>query len=111
MKKYMIADLMKDLGVCSPENLGGCKEYNNGIGESAEKSGSYYNISAQFDYKNDNYVITIDYKNGSSQEKIVDGATAEDFITNGLDESKRSRPMPWPFGDKEFLHWPNQMGK
>lgn len=122
MKKILIADVVKaskseepipeDNGSgCSPENKAGCKEYNPGIGDHAEYSGSYYDITAEFDYNNDNYVITIDYNKGQSQEKIVDGTTAEDFVTNGLNESKRNPAMTWPFGSLDFLHWPNQVGK
>ena len=105
----MVADLVKDLGICSRDNKAGCREYNDSIGESAEYAGKYYDIAAEFDYNNDNYVITIDYHKGQSQEQIVDGATAQDFIDNGLDESKRKPPMPWPFGSKDHLHWPNQV--
>lgn len=108
MKKYMVADFVKEMDVCSPENPGGCKEYNDNIGEYAEYAGKYYDITAEFDYNNDNYVITINYHKGQSQEKVVDGATAEDFINNGLDESKRKPPMPWPWGSLDHLHWPGQ---
>ena len=104
----MVADLVKDLNICSPENPGGCKEYNDNIGESADKRGKYYTIYADFDYALDSYLITIEYDKGQSQEKVVDGATAEDFINNGLDESKRNPAMTWPFGSLEYLHWPNQ---
>ena len=111
MKKYMVADLLKDANVCSLENLGGCKEYNDDIGIGpVQYKGKYYNLEIEFDPKQDNYVVTIDYDKGGSSELIVSGSDAGDILDNGLDESKRNPPMPWPFGDKEFLHWPNQMG-
>ena len=105
----MVADLIKDLNICSPENPGGCKEYNDSIGEYAEYAGKYYDITAEFDYTLDNYLLTINYHKTGPEEKVVDGATAEDFINNGLDESKRNPSMPWPWGSKDHLHWPNQV--
>jgi hypothetical protein len=105
MQKAMPED---DGSGCNPDNPAGCMEYNDSIGEFADHPGSYYDITAEFDYNNDNYVLTIVYHKGGEQERIVDGATAEDFINNGLNERKRNPPMPWPFGSLDHLHWPNQ---
>lgn len=140
MKKFMVADLIKDLESDSIKRImvnwkisedeaksvydlskGGMpeeiaieyvqsnnKEYNDGVGMHQEYAGTYYDLEIDYDVKNDNYIISIDWHKGGSSELTVDGSDAENIANNGLDESKRNPPMPWPFGSKDFLHWPNQ---
>lgn len=110
MKKYMIADLIKEAGFL--EDYSQYKEYNPDIGSGPIfYTGTYYELEIEFDKTNDNYVVTIDWNKGGSTELIVDGDDAAKIADKGLDESKRNPPMPWPFGSKDYLHWPNQIGK
>lgn len=120
MKKYMVADLIKETRIkedipedngsgCNPNNKGGCKEYNPDIGEGPiAHSGKYYELEVTFDYSNDNYNVDISWDKGGSNTISVDGSDAADILANGLNEDKRNPPMPWPFGSKDYLHWPNQ---
>ena len=84
MKKYMVADLIKAV---VEEDYSKYKEYNPDIGPGPIfYSGKYYELEIEFDPKNDNYVVTIDWNKGGSSELIVDGDDVEEVAESlGVD--------------------------
>lgn len=127
MKKYMIADLIKQVQdeipiPGDPEDAGiegNMSEFNPDLGEAGTIDlGSLGEAEFRYDYDNGNYIVDINFKStGDSVEYILDGDQISDLNDNGAtyynNELRRGKPdnPHWPFGSLDHLHWPNQTGK
>jgi hypothetical protein len=124
MKKYMVADFVKEfdpkildwaekLGVDPSKITEDDIDNLNETGVSGNLSlGSLGDADYEYDLVNQNYVITVHFsKTGNSYEYIGDSDDILELEDKGAKyylSNMRQTPMPWPFGDPEFLHWPNQ---
>lgn len=100
----MMSDILKEEGI-QP------RELNPDMGESGEFEISIAKVSYEFDFTNDNYVVTLFFNKGGSYEYILGGDELYDLANRGTEyylNYMREIPMPWPFGSKDYLHWPNQ---
>jgi len=67
---------------------------------------------AEYDIKSKSYVVTVYFKDGATAEypnmdagEVLD---LEQGKANYYNSNMRIKPFPWPFGDPDFLHYPNQ---
>ena len=85
------------------------------VGGSLEiELGTMGTAMAEYDSKSKSYVVTVYFKNGVTAEypnmdagEVLD---LEQGKAGYYNANMRIKPFPWPFGDPDFLHYPNQIG-